>query len=98
VDSAGKTLYTFDGQTTDPLKCTTACLSAWPPLLSTQAPAVPSGVNGKLGLVTRSDINVQQVTFNDMPLYYFVQDQAPGDTKGQGVKGFNGNWMVVKAG
>jgi predicted lipoprotein with Yx(FWY)xxD motif len=51
-----------------------------------------------LGIITRTDQPVKQVTYNDAPLYFFVQDQAPGDTKGQGSKGFGGNWMVVKAG
>jgi len=99
VDGAtGKTLYTFDGQTTDPLKCNVACLRPWPPFLSTTAPAAPAGFSPKLGLVTRTDVKVQQVTVDNMPLYFFIQDQAPGDTKGQGSKGFGGNWQVVKAG
>jgi hypothetical protein len=57
-------------------------------------------VTGTLALIPRTDINpgVQQVTYNGNPLYYFVQDQAPGDAKGQDSKGFGGNWQVVKVG
>ncbi len=102
TDDKGKTLYSFDEASSpaskDATKCTGACLGAWPPLLSTDVPATPPGVSGKLGIITRTDVAVKQVTYNDMPLYYFVQDTQPGDAKGQGVKGFNGNWQVIKAG
>jgi predicted lipoprotein with Yx(FWY)xxD motif len=102
ADDKGKTVYTFDVATApaakDPSKCTGACLGPWPPVLSSDVPTAPAGVTGKFALITRADANnVKQVTFNDLPLYYFVQDTAPGDAKGQNSKGFNGNWQVVKA-
>jgi predicted lipoprotein with Yx(FWY)xxD motif len=51
-----------------------------------------AGVTGKLGTITRDDKSLQ-VTYNGLPLYYFKNDKAPGDTTGQGV----GNaWSVVK--
>jgi len=37
------------------------------------------------------------VTYNGHPLYYFVQDKAAGDAKGQGVNGFGGLWWVMSA-
>jgi predicted lipoprotein with Yx(FWY)xxD motif len=104
TDGDGRTLYTFDVLDTpaskDPSKCAAACLGPWPPFLSTTAPAAPSGVTGTLTLIARTDINpgVQQVAYNGNPLYYFVQDQAPGDAKGQDSKGFNGNWQTIKLG
>ena len=101
TDGEGMTLYSFapasDPASKDATKCATACLGPWPPFLTTDAPAAPSGVTGKFGIVTRTDYPVKQVTYNDMPLYYFVQDKAPGDAKGQNSKGFNGNWQVIKA-
>jgi predicted lipoprotein with Yx(FWY)xxD motif len=33
-----------------------------------------------------------QVTYNGLPLYYYVQDSAAGDANGQGV---GGAWYVV---
>lgn len=30
-----------------------------------------------------------------MPLYYFVRDQKPGMTAGEGVKGVGGEWYLV---
>jgi len=44
-----------------------------------------------LGEITRAD-GTKQVTYNDMPLYYFAGDKAPGDTTGQGV---GGAWLVA---
>lgn len=102
TDEKGKTLYSFDLESSpaskDATKCVTACLGPWPPLLTSDVPTAPAGVTGKLGVVTRTDFNVKQVTYNDMPLYFFVQDQAVGDVKGQNSKGFNGNWQVIKIG
>jgi len=34
------------------------------------------------------------VTYNDLPLYYFYLDKAPGDVNGQGVGGI---WWLVSA-
>ncbi len=92
VDSKGMTLYAFTKDTPGVSACTSAgCLSAWPILEATGDPVAGTGVTGKLGVITRSD-GKKQVTINDMPLYYFAKDKAPGDTTGQDV----GNvWYVV---
>jgi predicted lipoprotein with Yx(FWY)xxD motif len=37
------------------------------------------------------------VTYNGHPLYRFVQDKKPGDTKGQGVDAFGARWYAVTA-
>jgi predicted lipoprotein with Yx(FWY)xxD motif len=96
----GRTLYSFapscDPASKDPTKCATACLLPRPPFLTAATPTAPPDVTGKFGTVTRTDFNVKQVTYNDMPLYYFVQDTAPGDAKGRDSKGFKGDWQVVK--
>lgn len=98
TDGNGRTLYTFDATTTDPLKCTGPCLGPWPAFQSGAAPTAPSGVTGTLAIITRSDNQQKQVTYNNLPLYYFAPDTAPGDAKGQGSKGFGGSWQVVKVG
>lgn len=48
----------------------------------------------KLGTVERRDGDMQ-VTYNGSPHYYFIQDNAAGDTTGQGNLGFGGAWYVV---
>ena len=37
-----------------------------------------------------------QVTYNGWPLYYFVKDKQAGEATGQDVKGFGGEWYLVK--
>ena len=44
-----------------------------------------------IGTTTRNDGGLQ-VTYNGMPLYYWAQDQQPGDTTGQNVGSV---WFVV---
>ena len=45
-----------------------------------------AGVTGTFGTVKRSDDSVQ-ATFDGHPLYTYVGDTAPGQTKGNGIKG-----------
>lgn len=86
VNEAGRTLYTFDKDTTNPAKsnCYADCAAKWP--------AVPATTEAKgldpdlLGSVTRKD-GTKQLTVNAHPVYLFAGDRAAGDTKGQAVKG-----------
>jgi predicted lipoprotein with Yx(FWY)xxD motif len=72
------------------------CITAWPPLLTSDLPNTPPGLTGTLGVVVRTDLhNIKQVTYNGLPLYYFWRDEAPGDAKGAGVAAFGGKWPVV---
>src|SRR5436309_529111 len=87
TDAKGMTLYAFAKDTANKSNCTGACLTTWPPLTATGAVTLPAGVTGTLATMKRDD-GATQVTYNDMPLYYFANDKAAGDTKGQGVGGF----------
>lgn len=35
------------------------------------------------------------VPYNGWPLYYFVEDAAPGDTRGHLIEEFGGEWYLV---
>ena len=96
VDGKNMTLYQFTADTANTSNCTTTCIQAWPPLTITKGttPVAASGVTGALGTLTRADDGSTQVTMNQLPLYYFAQDKAAGDVKGQGV---SGKWFVVNA-
>lgn len=89
TDAKGMALYFYTSDTAGSGKstCTLACLAAWPALTVAEGitPVAGTGVTGKLGTITRDDSTLQ-VTINDLPLYYFAQDKAAGDTKGQAVK------------
>jgi len=94
VDDKGMTLYLFTKDTPNTTVCYDKCATAWPPLLTTAAPAAGDGVDtSKLGTTTRKDGTVQ-VTYNGWPLYYYEKDKAPGDVVGQDVGGV---WYVVSA-
>jgi predicted lipoprotein with Yx(FWY)xxD motif len=90
VGPDGKTLYSFDKDTAGVSNCQPGqCLDNWPPLL------LPGGVQLTVGaglsasnfaFITRAD-GGRQVTFKDVPLYYFAGDQAVGDKNGDGIGG-----------
>ncbi|RME13862.1 MAG: hypothetical protein D6802_00350 [Ardenticatenia bacterium] len=92
ADADGKTLYIFLNDEPGKSNCYDACAQNWPPLLTEGAPLAGDGVDAALlGTAERSD-GTMQVTYNDWPLYYFVNDAAAGDTNGQGVKDV---WYVI---
>jgi predicted lipoprotein with Yx(FWY)xxD motif len=88
------TLYTFtkDVAGSGKSNCTGGCLTAWP-ALTIPAGATPTGdstVTGQLGTIVRTDTGATQVTYNGLPLYFFQNDSAPGDTNG-----IYTNWEAV---
>lgn len=93
VDNQGMTLYLFENDEPGTSTCYDQCAANWPPLLlrTGEQPIPGFGVNGELG-ITQRDNGTFQVTYNGMPLYYWIDDAAPGDTLGQGV---NDVWFVV---
>lgn len=96
VDENGRTLYRFTRDTPNTSSaCYGQCATRWPPLLvsADDLPVAGEGVDGGLlGVLTRTD-GTRQVMYNGMPLYYWSEDTAAGETKGQLV----GNvWYIVK--
>ena len=84
--ATGLTLYIFTKDTKDSGKsvCTGGCLETWPALTvdAGETPTGGDGVTGTLGTITREDDGTLQVTYNGLPLYFFKNDQAPGDANG----------------
>jgi predicted lipoprotein with Yx(FWY)xxD motif len=95
VGENGMTLYYFTpDKGAGKVTCTGTCMSNWPPLLApTDAtkPTAEKGVTGPLGTIASPNGGLQ-VTYNGWPLYFWIKDQKPGDTTGQGVVG---KWFVV---
>ena len=91
VDSAGMTLYLFTQDKPGESVCYDSCAENWPPLTVEGSPTAKSELPGTLGTTDRQD-GTSQVTYNEWPLYYWVQDQQPGDATGHGV---NDVWFVV---
>jgi predicted lipoprotein with Yx(FWY)xxD motif len=98
VDAEGKTLYYFTQDTVPGASVcgTGGCLESWPVFgpAEGQGFAPGEGVTGVLGSFTRAD-DLIQATYDGRPLYYFVGDQAAGDTTGQGLGDV---WFVALVG
>jgi predicted lipoprotein with Yx(FWY)xxD motif len=100
VNPAGRTLYSLSTETTHHLLCKSkGCLNVWPPLTvlsrSTKVSAA-SGVQGKLGLIKRSN-GTWQVTLAGKPLYRFRSDTGRGQVGGEGLELDGGVWHAVVA-
>jgi len=86
TDAAGMTLYTFAIDVPGVSKCYDRCAAAWPPMLLEEGDELVAGegLPGELGTTERED-GTLMATYNDWPLYYWVNDEAPGDTTGHNV-------------
>lgn len=94
TDETGRTLYFFsnDYDSTGASTCTGNCLTNWP-VFYRENPKLASGLNAAdFGTITRTD-GTKQSTYKGWPLYYYKDDVAQGDVKGENV----GNiWFVAK--
>jgi predicted lipoprotein with Yx(FWY)xxD motif len=83
--SNGMTLYTFSKDVKDSGKsnCNAGCITTWPALTVAAGvtPSAGSSASGKLATIKRDD-GTSQVTYNGLPLYFFANDHAPGDSNG----------------
>jgi predicted lipoprotein with Yx(FWY)xxD motif len=96
ADADGNTLYMFvpDQQQNGEPTCYDDCAEAWPALEAEGEIVAGEGLDQSLlGSVERTD-GATQVTYNDLPLYYFSGDEAAGDTNGQGLMDV---WYVVSS-
>lgn len=91
TDQDGWVLYLYTRDEPGVSNCYDQCAVNWPPLLVTGPPAGAAGLPGTLDVTIRRD-GTQQVTYNGMPLYYWINDTQPGDTTGHEVGGV---WFVV---
>jgi len=93
VASNGMTLYTFKRDGLGVSNCVDACATNWPPYVveSADGLTVAEGIPGEIGTIERADGELQ-VTYNDMPLYFWVNDAATGDATGHN---FRQVWSVV---
>jgi predicted lipoprotein with Yx(FWY)xxD motif len=97
VDSEGFTVYDFHKDKGTTSACYGACAKGWPPVTASGAPKAMSGAEAsKLGTTERTD-GTMQVTYAGHPLYTFVEDTKPGETKGNDVSAFGGQWYALKA-
>jgi predicted lipoprotein with Yx(FWY)xxD motif len=92
VGNDGMTLYVFTIDGPNQSNCDQTCIALWPPLLTQGNPTLGANVDPQLVGSAESADGSLMVTYNQMPLYFWVHDNQPGDTTGQGVEGV---WFVV---
>jgi predicted lipoprotein with Yx(FWY)xxD motif len=92
VDAHGRTLYLFEGDRPNQSRLSAAGLAIWPAFTSARTPRALNGaVPSEIGRIAASG----QVTYGGHPLYYYVGDQKPGQTTGQGLNQFGALWYVL---
>jgi predicted lipoprotein with Yx(FWY)xxD motif len=84
----GMTLYIWDKDAVGVTNCYEQCAVNWPPLLA-EAGATASG---DFTVVARTD-GTAMWAYKGWPLYYWIQDTAPGQATGEGKGG--GTWHVA---
>jgi predicted lipoprotein with Yx(FWY)xxD motif len=91
VNEVGWTLYWYSKDSPGKSVCEGLCLEERP-VFFRRSVTVSAGLKAEdFGTLTRRD-GVNQTTFRGYPLYYWANDLAGGDTKGQGV---NDVWFVI---
>jgi len=90
VGPDGLTLYVFTSDTGGVSTCYDACSDLWPPVPGDTE--IGADLDASMFGTTARDDGTEQLTVNEMPLYWYEPDDGPGDAMGQG---FNGVWFVV---
>ncbi|HEX2257308.1 MAG TPA: hypothetical protein VHG92_11525 [Afifellaceae bacterium] len=101
ADGEGWALYMFEadtrgeGETEAQSTCYESCAEAWPPLVVDEAPEAGDQLQADLiGTIERRD-GALQVTYGGWPLYYWAQDQEPGQTTGHDIEDHGAEWYLV---
>jgi predicted lipoprotein with Yx(FWY)xxD motif len=98
VDANGRTLYLFEGDKRNVSTLSVPGQAVWPPFTATIKPQALNGaVAGRIATVAHADGSAQ-ITYGGHPLYYYIGDRSPGQTRGQGLNQFGALWYVVAAG
>jgi predicted lipoprotein with Yx(FWY)xxD motif len=89
------TLYMFRADKGTKSACYGKCATFWPPLLTTGKPKAGPGIKASLIGTTKRKDGKLQVTYKGHPLYTFLEDKAPAQTKGEGSKAFGAGWYAL---
>jgi predicted lipoprotein with Yx(FWY)xxD motif len=93
TNAHGLTLYWFAPDTPATSACTGSCAVYWPPVPG--SPGAGPGVTGQLGTLRRPGGAVQ-ATYDGHPLYTYVGDSGPRQTRGNNLDLNGGLWYEVR--
>lgn len=94
-DEDRRAIYYFDKESAPESECYGDCAAAWPPVLTKGEPQAGGEAEAKLLGTTERDDGSTQVTYDDRPLYYYVDDPA-GQILCHNVEEFGGLWLAVE--
>jgi predicted lipoprotein with Yx(FWY)xxD motif len=97
VNGRGHTLYLFGKDRNGVSACKTACLTYWPALTSAGMPHAGVGVHQSLLRLGTPAHGARQVLYAGHPLYTFAGDRGVGQTTGENLSNFGGEWYAVAA-
>lgn len=97
TDESGRALYLLEGEPRGESTCYESCAEEWPPYLAEMG--APSAANpavqpALIATLQRRD-GTTQVTYGGHALYYYHDDQGPGDTSGHDLTDQWGEWYLV---
>ena len=98
TDEHGRALYLLEGEPQGQSTCYDACAEEWPPFLAplgTPTAGAPPVRSSLIGTLQRRD-GATQVTYGGHALYYYHEDQGPGQATGQDVTDQWGEWYLVR--
>lgn len=94
-DAKDQAIYIWELEPSAEPTCYGDCAVKWPPVLTEGRPVAQGEVRkGLLGTTERRDGSVQ-VTYNDHPLYYYV-DEPPGAVECHNISTHGGLWWVIQ--
>lgn len=88
TDEDGMTLYIFTRDEAGKSNCYGGCAQSWPPFEAGRR----AEDSGRFSVIERDD-GERQWAYDGEPLYYWVNDDKPGDVSGHEV---GGSWYVVQ--
>lgn len=92
-DGDGNVLYFFTRDVGGESNCTGECLQNWP-VFAAESVSPQAGLDPTNFANTQRADGSTQTTFKGWPLYYFSNDEAPGEVNGDGI---NDVWYVAKS-
>jgi predicted lipoprotein with Yx(FWY)xxD motif len=95
ITGSGRTPYLFEKDKNGKSACAGKCAQFWPPLIASGKPIAAAGAKASLLGTTKRADGRTQVTYNHHPLYTFVKDTKKGQTNGEGIDVFGGEWYAA---
>ena len=87
-------IYIFENDGKGKSNCYDECAAAWPPVYTDGEPQAGKGVDASLLGTTKRRDGKLQVTYNDQPLYFYV-NEGPGEVRCHNVFLNGGLWWAV---